>query len=273
MKKTLIRALLCLFVLNSFIFADVLNRALEGNKEGNWTSFKLKYKNDTLETQEEGVDFQVALNSTLSSVFEKNNGIDQTEGNLDFQNENFQMKNLTSLYEGENDSLLFQKEIFVSQESYNYSGGLINRYMHENFLFGVNGFIDKHKEENSDSSSWGGEFGYADTLKAYTNYYMPQDQSADNNLQLGLSFIVPSYKSVFFDVSRDNEKINYQITYKPYRVLNFNFLQSQYKESGSQNAVRVGFNFSLNESFLEQLKEDESKFEEINRYDFFQRNR
>ncbi|EAJ0235596.1 TPA: inverse autotransporter beta domain-containing protein [Campylobacter upsaliensis] len=273
MKKTLIGTLLCFFAQNSFIFADVLGKALEENKEGNWTHFKFKYENNTPEVQEESVDFQATLNSTLSSAFEKNNGIDQTEGNLDFQNENFQMKNLTSLYEGENDSLLFQKEIFVSQESYNYSGGLINRYMHENFLFGVNGFIDKHKEENSDSSSWGAEFGYADTLKAYTNYYMPQDKSVERNSQFGLSFIVPSYESVIFDVSKDNEKTNYQITYKPYKVLNFNLFQSQNKEDEIQNAVRVGFNFSLNKSFLRQLKEDESKFEEINRYDFFQRNR
>ncbi|MEB2816434.1 inverse autotransporter beta domain-containing protein [Campylobacter upsaliensis] len=273
MKKTLMGTLLCFFAQNSFIFADVLGKALEENKEGNWTRFKFKYENNTPEVQEESVDFQAALNSTLSSAFEKNNGIDQTEGNLDFQNENFQMKNLTSLYEGENDSLLFQKEIFVSQESYNYSGGLINRYMHENFLFGVNGFIDKHKEENSDSSNWGAEFGYTDTLKAYTNYYMPQDKSVERNLQLGLSFVVPSYESVIFDVSKDNEKANYQITYKPYKVLNFNLFQSQNKEDEIQNAVRVGFNFSLNKSFLRQLKEDESKFEEINRYDFFQRNR
>ena len=98
MKKTLIGTLLCFFAQNSFIFADVLGKALEENKEGNWTHFKFKYENNTPEVQEESVDFQAALNSALSSAFEKNNGIDQTEGNLDFQNENFQT------------SLLFMKE-------------------------------------------------------------------------------------------------------------------------------------------------------------------
>lgn len=271
MKKTFLKILLC-FLFTPFSFADALSEALAKNKEGNWTTFKFEYQDDIPGVQSESVDFQTTLNSTLSSVFEKNNGIDNTEGNLDFQNENFQMKNLTSIYESENNSLLFQKEIFVSQESYNYSGGLINRYTHEDFLLGVNGFIDKQKEENSDSSSWGAEFGYTDTLKAYTNYYMPQDKSVERNLQLGLSFAVPSYESVIFDVSKDNEKANYQITYKPYKVLNFNFFQSQNKEDEIQNAVRVGFNFSLNKSFLRQLKEDENKLEEINRYDFFQRN-
>lgn len=59
---------------------------------------------------------------------------------MDFQNENAQVKNLSSLYEGENNSLLFQKELFVAQDNYNYSWGLINRYEKDDFLFGVNGF-------------------------------------------------------------------------------------------------------------------------------------
>ena len=271
MKKTFLKILLC-FLFTPFSFADALSEALAKNKEGNWTTFKFEYQDDTPGVQSESVDFQTTLNSTLSSVFEKNNGIDNTEGNLDFQNENFQMKNLTSIYESENNSLLFQKEIFVSQESYNYSGGLINRYTHEDFLLGVNGFIDKQKEENSDSSSFGGEFGYADMLKAYANYYIPQDESVENNLQLGLSFAVPTYDSVIFDISEDNEKTNYQISYKPYEVLNFNLLRSVDRQNESQGAIRMGFNFSLNESFFKQLKKSENKLEEINRYDFFQRN-
>lgn len=41
----------------------------------------------------------------------------------------------------------FKKELFVAQDNYNYSWGLINRYEKDDFLFGVNGFIDKQKEQ------------------------------------------------------------------------------------------------------------------------------
>lgn len=79
------------------------------------------------------MDFKSTFDSLLSKTLENNNGIDKTDGNLDFQNENAQVKNLSSLYEGENNSLLFQKELFVAQDNYNYSGGLINRYEKDDF--------------------------------------------------------------------------------------------------------------------------------------------
>lgn len=254
----------------SILYADELSKALQKNKEGNWTHFDFNLSQKPKEIQSEEVDFQSVLNSALSGVFEKNNGIDNTEGSLDFENENFQMKNLTSLYEGENDSLLFQKEIFVSQESYNYSGGLINRYSYDDFLLGVNGFIDKQKEEHSDSASFGSELGYANILKAYTNYYMPEE--AQRNLQLGLSFAVPNYKALIFDISKDNEKTNYQISYKPYNVFSLNLLRKNYKaDQEDETAIQLGFNFNLRENFFKQFKKTDNTLEEINRYDFFQR--
>lgn len=42
--------------------------------------------------QEENVDFKSTFDSLLSKTLENNNGIDKTDGNLDFQNENAQVK-------------------------------------------------------------------------------------------------------------------------------------------------------------------------------------
>lgn len=52
----------------------------------------------------------------------------------------------------------------MAQDNYNYSGGLINRYEKDDFLFGVNGFIDKQKEQK-DTKSFGTEFGYSKIYK------------------------------------------------------------------------------------------------------------
>ncbi len=159
----------------SLLNADELTEALaKNNNQNSWEHFDYENTKEAPKIQEENVDFKSTFDSLLSKTLENNNGIDKTDGNLDFQNENAQVKNLSSLYEGENNSLLFQKELFVAQDNYNYSWGLINRYEKDDFLFGVNGFIDKQKEQK-DTKSFGTEFGYSKFIKAYSNYYIPNE--------------------------------------------------------------------------------------------------
>lgn len=123
------RGIFYIIALFSLLNADELTEALaKNNNQNSWEHFDYKNTKEAPKIQEENVDFKSTFDSLLSKTLENNNGIDKTDGNLDFQNENAQVKNLSSLYEGENNSLLFQKELFVAQDNYNYSGGLINRY-------------------------------------------------------------------------------------------------------------------------------------------------
>jgi len=267
----MIRSIFYIMILFSLLDADELSKALaKNNNQTSWDHFDYQNIKEAPKIQEESVDFQSTFDSLLSNTLENDNGIDKTDGNLDFQNENAQVKSLSSLYEGEHNSLLFQKELFVAQDNYNYSGGLINRYEKDDFLFGVNGFVDKQKEQE-DTKSFGAEFGYSKFIKAYSNYYIPNE--AERNLQLGMSFVIPSYTAFVFDVSKDDEKTNYQVSYSPYSVFNLNLLRRNYsiRESIDDTIVQVGFSFNFNEGFLKQFRRKNNTLEEVNRYDFLQR--
>lgn len=68
--------------------------------------------------------------------------------------------------------------------------------------------------------------GYYQFVKAYSNYYVPNE--ADENLQFGVSFTIPSYSAFIFDISKDSEKINYQVSYSPYSVLSLKILRRDF---------------------------------------------
>ncbi|MBZ7935269.1 inverse autotransporter beta domain-containing protein [Campylobacter sp. B0100352/1] len=252
----------CIFLLFSLLNASETNCS--------WHQFDFQAVKKAPKIQEENLDFQKALNSLLSNTLENENGIDTTDGVLDFQNENIRVKNLSSIYEGENDSLLFQKELFIAQDGYNYSSGLINRYKKDNFLFGFNGFVDK-QEEQKNAKSFGAEFGYGDFVKAYSNYYVLDE--INKSFQLGISFIDPAYNKFTFDVIKDEEKTNYQLIYSPYSILNLNISRRIFNANTNENdiAVQIGFNFSFDKSFSRQLHKQDNIFQEINRYDFLER--
>lgn len=253
----------------SLLNANDLDSTLKNNK--NWKKFDFKSIKKAPKIKEENVDFKSALNGLLSNTLENKNGIDKSDGNLDFENENIQLKSLNSLYEGENNSLLFQKELFVAQDNYNYSGGLINRYEKDDFLFGFNGFIDKQRERK-ENKSFGAEFAYNQFMKAYSNYYIPNE--TEKNLQFGVSFVIPAYNAFIFDISKDSEKTNYQVSYAPYSVFSLNLLHRDYNnihENNDDTILQVGFSFNFNENFLKQFRKKENVLEEVNRYDFLQR--
>ncbi|HDZ5085899.1 TPA: inverse autotransporter beta domain-containing protein [Campylobacter jejuni] len=264
------RGIFYIMVFFSLLNADELKEALsKNNNQNSWEHFDYKNTKEVSRIQEENVDFKSTFSNLLSKTLENNNGIDKTNGNLDFQKKNVQVKNLNSLYEGEDNSLLFQKELFVAQDNYNYSGGLINRYKKDNFLFGVNGFINKQKEQK-DTKSFGTEFRYSKFIKTYSNYYMPN--KAEKKLQLGMSFVIPTYTAFIFNISKDNDKTNYQASYSPYSMFSLNLLHRDYNTRETvDDVVQVRFSFNFNESFLKQFRKKDNTLEEINRYDFLQR--
>lgn len=90
-----------IIALFSLLNADELTEALaKNNNQNSWEHFDYENTKEAPKIQEENVDFKSTFDSLLSKTLENNNGIDKTDGNLDFQNENAQVKNLSSLYEG-----------------------------------------------------------------------------------------------------------------------------------------------------------------------------
>ncbi|TKX32112.1 inverse autotransporter beta domain-containing protein [Campylobacter estrildidarum] len=263
-----------IFLYLSILFSLLSSNILENtsiNNQQTWHKFDFLSIKVPPKIQEKNLDITSALNKLFSRTLENENGIDVTDGVLDLQNENIRLKNLSSIYEAENDSLLFQKELFIAQEGYNYSSGLINRYKKNAFLFGINGFIDK-QEEQKDARSFGAELGYSSFVKAYANYYILDE--TEKSFQLGVSFIDPTYSVFTLDVIRDEEKTNYQLIYSPYSILNFSLTQRVFNANIDANndiVVQLGFNFNFRKSFLKQLHKQDNIFQEINRYDFLER--
>ncbi|MBK1971705.1 inverse autotransporter beta domain-containing protein [Campylobacter sp. TTU-622] len=243
-----------------------INVLAGSNPNNQWKKFDFNISQKKIKTPEYNINFKDSFSSLLSNVLENKNGIDKTWDDLNFNNGNVKIKNLNSLYEYKNISLLFQKELYVSEDNYNYSGGLINRYKQDNFLIGVNSFIDRKKEQKD--VSFGGEFGYSNFLKAYTNYYY-FDQ-AKRNIQLGVSFTIPNYDYFYFDINKNEENIDYKVSYSPYSIFNLNFIFRELDQS-EDRILQLGFKIDLNKSFFKQLKKNNDIFEEVQRYDFLKR--
>lgn len=244
----------------------IINVLAETNIHSQWKKFDFNISQKKIKTPEYNVNFKDSFNSLLSNFLENKNGIDKTWGDLNFNDENLAIKNLNSLYEYKNVSLLFQKELYMSEDNYNYSGGLINRYKQDNFLIGINSFIDRKKDQKD--VSFGGEIGYGNFLKAYTNYYY-FDQIR-RNIQLGVSFTIPNYDYFYFDINKNEENVDYKISYSPYSIFNLNFIFRELDQN-EDKILQLGFKIDLNKSFLKQLKKNNNIFEEVQRYGFLKR--
>lgn len=265
----------CAFVvLFSYLNADeLLNTLILSNKNENiWNHFDFNAIKSPPQVKKDGIDFKNVLNQSLAEIFERYNGIDQTEGNLDFQNESIQIKNLNSIYEGKDISILFQKELYGNKNAYNYSAGLINRYEKNDFLLGFSGFIDKQVEKK-DNASLGLEFGYSSFFRAYImNYYVLNELQDEENSQIMMSFLMSEYSYFTLGVSRDNEKTNYQISYSPYSIFNLKLIHRNFITTKDEDTIiQLGFSFNFNDSLFKQLKKKNNILQEVNRHSFLQK--
>lgn len=218
------------------------------------------------------VDFRDNLNNSLARFLEQKNGVDSTTSNLDFANESFELHNLNLLFDYKNSSFLLQKDLFVKKDSTDYSAGLINRYENHNFLFGLNSFFDEVSEKKS--YSFGSELGFGNFFKAYSNYYVLDDapQTTDmkkDNLELGVNFALPKNLPFELEFSKDNEKLDYGVSYKAFSMFDVRFLKQDYKnDTPNSTNLYLNFKYDLNKGFFKQLKPERKPFERIHRYDF-----
>ncbi|NDJ26846.1 hypothetical protein GW575_02580 [Campylobacter sp. MIT 19-121] len=263
------KKLYCLIFLCSLICADKHNDA--------WKKYERNITQKPHQLEEQAPNFQDSLNNSLAQVLEFGNSADQTSSNFDFNSQSFELKNMNLLYENQYGVLLFQKEFMINQEYLDYSNGLINRYQQGNILFGLNGFADRVQEKNS--YSLGTELGFGSYFKAYTNYYIfDQDELNDEqkrNLQLGFAFVLPIYTPLGFDLSKDDEKVRYTLNYSPFSIFNFSLSQQKLKNPAqiddTDTSLHFGFKLNYKENFLKQLKRDQNKLFELDQYEFYKR--
>ncbi|MED7853047.1 hypothetical protein VWN94_10645, partial [Campylobacter coli] len=53
-----------------------------------------------------------------------------------------------------------------------------------------------------------------------------------------VSFTIPSYSAFIFDISKDSEKINYQVSYSPYSVLSLKILRRDIGRHGASVLIK-----------------------------------
>ena len=257
----------------SFVLLGFFTSNLAKENEKNTTSTqkaKLRKMDINLSSPQiyepESTDFNDNLNNSLARFLEQKNGVDMTTSNLDFANESFELHNLNLLFDYKNSSFLLQRDLFVRKDSTDYSTGLINRYENNDFLFGVNSFFDEVSEKKS--YSFGSEFGFSNFFKAYSNYYILEDEAQKKNLELGINFALPKNLPFEFEVSKDNEKLDYGVNYKAFSMFDVKLLQQDYKNNPNSTNLYLNFKYDFNTGFFEQLKPERKPFEKINRYDF-----
>ncbi|TQR32981.1 hypothetical protein DMB92_03185 [Campylobacter sp. MIT 99-7217] len=258
---------LILFILLIFLFA--CSKKQEQIQQRTWKNYDKNISKMTKSFKDEA-DFQDMLNASLAGLLERGNSEDKTISYVDYASQNLKIENINLLFEDEKSSLMFQKEIFINNNFVNYSGGLVNRLeLGKGFIFGVNGFLDKYEER--EISSYGGELGFGEFFKAYTNTYYIEEENKGNT-QVGMSFVLPKYKALGLDLSVDKEKTNYTLHYAPYKVFNIALSKKKFNDPLAKDLdyIFLGFEFNYYKSIFKQLHKSDY-FEEVNRYDFLKR--
>lgn len=221
--------------------------------------------------EEQNVNFEQSLNDSLAHFLEHGGGFDDTQTSFDPASQNLQIRNLNLLYEYENLNLLLQRELVVNSQDLDYSTGLINRFELQNYMFGLNSFVDKKQEQQI--YSFGTEFQANRFVKGFANYYVLDEahDMAKNKAQFGVNVALPnSFIPLDLELSADDERLDYGLTYTPFSIFNFSLTRQEFKDGFTEPYVKFNFGFHLNtyQSLHKQLKKEKNLLQKINRYDF-----
>lgn len=240
-----------------FIFVGIVLNLNSKEFDNKWKKVDINMTYNLLNSNEECIDIDSSFNNLLSNVIEVNNGIDKTDANLDFNNKQIKIINLNSLYESDNNSLLFQKQINANENFYSYSTELISRFTYEKLLFGFNTFNGINEEKNI--IGFGGELAYSNYFKLNSIYYKEEEI---DKIRLNMEFNIADHAYLGINLNKKEDDKEYKITYSPYSILNLSY---GYKDTGS-NSIMLGFTFNYNKKLFKQLNEE--KINQLNRYDF-----
>ncbi|EAI2146143.1 hypothetical protein L8Y64_02075 [Campylobacter lari] len=222
------------------------------------------------EYQTQSTDISSFASNSLGQVLNLSSK-DKTEANLDYDALNVNIKNINSILDYDNASLLLEKQARIGQLEQAYSLGLINRYEFDEFNVGFNYFNDQYKEAY-EKNSFGAEFQFSHYFKAYANHYNIKENDSEDSTELGLMFDLP-YLNVLNVNSNIKELQNqYNITYSPISILDLSLnYQDEKTSTKDQTAMWVRFRLNYEQSLSKQFYNSfyrKNNIGKFNRYDF-----
>ncbi|EAK0848096.1 Putative periplasmic protein [Campylobacter lari] len=222
------------------------------------------------EYQNQNMDFGSFASKSLGQVLNLSSK-DKTEANLDYSALNVNIKNINSILDYNNATLLLEKQARIGQVEQAYSLGLINRYTFNEFNFGFNYFNDQYKEAYT-KNSFGAELQFSHYFKAYANHYKIKENDSDDSTELGVVFDLPYLNILNINSNIKELQNHYNITYSPISILDLS-LNYQDEKTGikDQTAMWVRFRLNYEQSLSKQFYNSfyrKNNIGEFNRYDF-----
>ncbi|WP_139470728.1 hypothetical protein [Campylobacter armoricus] len=223
------------------------------------------------EYQNQSIDFNSYASKSLGQILNLSSK-DKTEANVDFNALNVNIKNINSILDYENASLLLEKQARIGQLEQAYSVGIINRYEFDKFNLGFNYFNDQYKEACG-KNSFGIEFQFSSYFKAYANHYSVKESNLDDSTEVGVVFDLPYLNTLNVNSNIKEMQNQYNITYSPISILDLSLNYQDEKTSAKDQAAmwvrfRLNYEQSLSKQFYNSFYRKNNIVGEFNRYDF-----
>ncbi|EAI4449309.1 hypothetical protein L8X50_01975 [Campylobacter sp. CNRCH_2013_0898h] len=271
MKKYIFLSCICLNVLASNLEESLSEGDVNITKEQKTNAIsKQVFFQKPQEYQAQNVDFGTFASNSLAQVLNLSSK-DKTEASLDYNALNVNIKNINSILDYDNATLLLEKQARIGQLEQAYSLGIINRYEFDEINLGFNYFNDQYKQAYA-KNSFGAELQFSQYFKAYANHYDIKENNSDDSTEFGVIFDLP-YLSVLNVNSNMKETQNqYNITYSPISILDLSLNYQDEKTSAKdQTAMWVKFRLNYEQSLSKQFYNSfyrKNSIAEFNRYDF-----
>ncbi|EAK0441822.1 MULTISPECIES: hypothetical protein [Campylobacter] len=271
MKKYIFLSCICLNVLASNLEESLSEGDVNITKEQKTNAIsKQVFFQKPQEYQAQNVDFGTFASNSLAQVLNLSSK-DKTEASLDYNALNVNIKNINSILDYDNATLLLEKQARIGQLEQAYSLGIINRYEFDEINLGFNYFNDQYKQAYA-KNSFGAELQFSQYFKAYANHYDIKENNSDDSTEFGVIFDLPYLNVLNVNSNMKETQNQYNITYSPISILDLSLNYQDEKTSAKdQTAMWVKFRLNYEQSLSKQFYNSfyrKNSIAEFNRYDF-----
>ncbi|MCV3443506.1 hypothetical protein L8W64_06010 [Campylobacter sp. IFREMER_LSEM_CL1097] len=271
MKKYIFLSCICLNVLASNLEESLSEGDVNITKEQKTNAIsKQVFFQKPQEYQAQNVDFGTFASNSLAQVLNLSSK-DKTEASLDYNALNVNIKNINSILDYDNATLLLEKQARIGQLEQAYSLGIINRYEFDEINLGFNYFNDQYKQAYA-KNSFGAELQFSQYFKAYANHYDIKENNSDDSTEFGVVFDLPYLNVLNVNSNMKETQNQYNITYSPISILDLSLNYQDEKTSAKdQTAMWVKFRLNYEQSLSKQFYNSfyrKNSIAEFNRYDF-----
>ncbi|EAK0952602.1 hypothetical protein A0Z28_06300 [Campylobacter lari] len=271
MKKYIFLSCICLNVLASNLEESLSEGDVNITKEQKTNVIsKQVFFQKPQEYQAQNVDFGTFASNSLAQVLNLSSK-DKTEASLDYNALNVNIKNINSILDYDNATLLLEKQARIGQLEQAYSLGIINRYEFDEINLGFNYFNDQYKQAYA-KNSFGAELQFSQYFKAYANHYDIKENNSDDSTEFGVIFDLPYLNVLNVNSNMKETQNQYNITYSPISILDLSLNYQDEKTSAKdQTAMWVKFRLNYEQSLSKQFYNSfyrKNSIAEFNRYDF-----